>query len=161
MNYSEGYNLFFEDDNQVRFLLFVKPYNHVKGKLRGGPGQLALLTQAMEADEWHVGTAEALRLNEREELHVTVTNENTEVDATIAAQTVAGVDINEDCVAQVALSESRLKVTIRKRMLKAEQTAFNKVFRDKEQRFVHDHLHTVSRRVVEWIQRVRYSRDCL
>ena len=38
-------------------------------------------------------------------------------------------------------------------MQEAGQTAFNDVFRDKEQRFVHDQLHTVSRRVVEWIHR--------
>lgn len=44
--------------------------------------------------------------------------------------------------------------TMRKRMQEAGQTAFNEVFRDKEQRFVQDHLHTVSRRVVEWIHRV-------
>ena len=41
---------------------------------------------------------------------------------------------------------------MRKRMQEAGRTAFNDVFRDKEQRFVHDQLHTVSRRVVEWIQ---------
>ncbi len=38
-------------------------------------------------------------------------------------------------------------------MQEAGQSAFNDVFRDKKQRFVHDQLHTVSRRVVEWIQR--------
>jgi IS605 OrfB family transposase len=42
-------------------------------------------------------------------------------------------------------------------MQEAGQTAFNDVFRDKEQRFVHDQLHTVSRRVVEWIQRLRFD----
>jgi IS605 OrfB family transposase len=44
-------------------------------------------------------------------------------------------------------------------MQEAGQTAFTDVFRDKEQRFVHDQLHTVSRRVVEWIQRLRLRFD--
>ena len=78
--------------------------------------------------------------------------------------------MNEDCVALSALTESGIEdsvvidypeineerhryFTMRKRMQEAGQTVFNDVFRDKEQQFVHDHLHTVSRRVVEWIQR--------
>jgi putative transposase len=124
----------------------------------------------MKDNDWHVGTAETLFRNGREELHVTVTNETAEVGAKTAADTVIGVDINEDCVALAALTESGIEdsvvidypeikeerqryFTMRKRMQKAGQTTFNDVFRDKEQRFVHDQLHTVSRRVVEWIQR--------
>ena len=169
MNYGEGYNLFLEDDT-VRFRISAKPYNHVKGELCGTQDQFDLLTQAMEDDDWHIGTAEALARNEREELHVTVTNETAEVGAKTAAETVIGVDINEDCVALAALTESGIEdsividypeikeerhryFTMRKRMQEARQTAFNDVLRDKEQRFVHDQLHTVSRRVVEWMQR--------
>jgi transposase, IS605 OrfB family, central region len=103
-------------------------------------------------------------------LHVTVTNETAEVSAKTTVETVVGVDINEDCVALAALTESGIEdsvvidypeikeerhryFTMRKRMQEAGQTGFNDVFRDKEQRFVHAQLHTVSRRVVEWIQR--------
>jgi transposase, IS605 OrfB family, central region len=124
----------------------------------------------MKDDDWHVGTAEALVRHGREELHVTVTNETAEVSAKTTAETVVGVDINEDCVALAALTESGIEdsvvidypkikekrhryFTMRKRMQEAGQTGFNDVFHDKEQRFVHDQLHTVSRRVVEWIQR--------
>ena len=169
MNYGEGYNLFLEDEI-VRFRISAKPYNHVKGELRGTQDQFDLLTKAIENDDWHVGTAEALCRNGREELHVTVTNETAEVGAKEAAETVIGVDINEDCVALAALTESGIEdsvvidypeikeerhryFTMRKRMQEAGQTAFNDVFRDKEQRFVHDQLHTVSRRVVKWIHR--------
>ena len=168
MNYGEGYNLFLEDET-TRFRISAKPYNHVKGELRGTPDQFNLLRQAIEDDDWHVGTAESLVRNGREELHITVTNETAEVGVKTAAETIVGVDINEDCIALAALSESGIKdsividypeikeerhryFTMRKRMQEAGQTAFNDVFRDKEQRFVHDQLHTVSRRVVEWIQ---------
>ena len=43
-------------------------------------------------------------------------------------------------------------VRMRKQIQEARQTAFDDVFGDKEQRFVHDPFHTVSRGVVEWIQ---------
>jgi len=173
MNYGEGYNLFLEDET-VRFRISAKPYNHVKGELRGTQDQFDLFTQAMKNDDWHVGTAEALVRNGREELHVTVTNETAEVGTKKTADTVVGVDINEDCVALAALTEHGIEdsividypeikeerhryFTMRKQMQEAGQTAFNDVFRDKEQRFVHDQLHTVSRRVVEWIQRLRFD----
>jgi transposase, IS605 OrfB family, central region len=175
MNYGEGYNLFLEDET-VRFRISAKPYNHVKGELQGTQDQFNLLTQAIKHDDcdWHVGTAEALCRNGREELHVTVTNETAEVGEKTAAETVIGVDITEDCVALAALTEHGIEdsivldypeikeqrhryFTMRKRMQEAGQTAFNDVFRDKEQQFVYDQLHTVSRRVVEWIQRLRFD----
>ena len=169
MNYGEGYNLFLEDET-VRFHISAKPYKHVKGELRGTQDKFDLLGQAITDDDWHVGTAEVLCQNGWEQLHVTVTNETAEVSTKKMADTVVGVDINEDCVALSALTEQGIEdsividypeikeerhryFTMRKRMQEAKQTAFNEVFRDKEQRFVHDQLHTVSRRVVEWIQR--------
>ncbi len=63
----------------------------------------------MKDDDWHVGTAEALVQNGREELHVTVTNETAEVSAKTAAEPVVGVDINEVCVALAALTESGIE----------------------------------------------------
>jgi hypothetical protein len=111
MNYGEGYNLFLEDET-VRFRISAKPYNHVKGELRGTQDQFDLLTQAIEDDDWHVGTAEALCRNGREELHVTVTNETAEVGAKTAAETVIGVDINEDCIALAALTEHGIEDSI-------------------------------------------------
>ncbi len=170
MNYGEGYNLFLEDDESVRFRLSAKPYKHVKGELRGSPDQHELLERAMESDEWRVGTAEALVRNGGNELHVTITHESAEVREKSTAETVVGVDINEDCIALAALTESGIEDSIvidfpeikaqrhryftrRKRMQQADQTAFNELFRTKEQRFVHDQLHKVSRLVVRWIQR--------
>ncbi|ELZ63972.1 transposase, IS605 OrfB family protein [Haloferax prahovense DSM 18310] len=32
------------------------------------------------------------------------------------------------------------------------QTAFDRMFENKEERYVHDQLHQVSRRIVEWVQ---------
>ena len=105
MNYGEGYNHFLEDET-VRFRISAKPYNHVKGDLRGTQDQFDLLKQAIEADDWHVGTAEALVQNGREELNVTITNGAAKVSTKAAAETVIGVDVNEDCVALAALTES-------------------------------------------------------
>ncbi|MFQ3293305.1 MAG: putative transposase, partial [Natrialbaceae archaeon] len=66
----------------------------------------------MKDNDWHVGTAETLFRNGREELHVTVTNETAEVGAKTAADTVIGVDINEDCVALAALTESGIEDSV-------------------------------------------------
>jgi len=39
-------------------------------------------------------------------------------------------------------------------MQNAGQRAFGQVFEDKEERYVHDQLHKVSRRIVEWVQQL-------
>nr|WP_246049110.1 transposase [Natronomonas salsuginis] len=78
------------------------------------------------------------------------------------------MDINEDCVALAALDEYDIVnsvvidypeikeerhryFTMRKRMQNAEKLSFDRAFEQKEERFVHDQLHKVSRRVVEWV----------
>jgi IS605 OrfB family transposase len=108
--------------------------------------------------------------NGQYELHVTVTHEQATVRSKTESDTVVGVDINEDCVALAAFTGDEIEdsvvidfpeikeerhrfFTMRKRMQKHGQTAFNDQYRDKEQRFVHDQLHKVSRLVVEWMQR--------
>ncbi|WP_136717360.1 RNA-guided endonuclease TnpB family protein [Halorientalis salina] len=170
MNYGEGYNLFLKDNGTVRFRISAKPYKQVKGELRGSPDQFNRLKTAMTDDGWRVGTAEAMQKNGRFELHVTVTYEQATVRSKTESDTVVGVDINEDCVALAAFTDDTIEdsvvidfpeikeerhrfFTMRKRMQKHGQTAFNDQYRDKEQRFVHDQLHKVSRLVVEWSQR--------
>ena len=138
---------------------------------RGKAGVFALtfynqfdrLTQAINDGNCQVGIAEAICQNGREELHITVTNETAEVDAKITADTIIGVDINEDCVALAALTESGIEdsmiidypeikgerhryFTMQKRIREVGQTFFNDMFRNNEQRFVHDQLHTVTAR---------------
>ncbi len=168
MNFTEGYNLSLKDDG-IHYRISAKPYNPVKGTLRGAPDNLELLEQALESDDWRVGTAEAMTRNGNHELHVNVTHLEATVRDKHDAQTVVGVDINEDCVALSTLREDGIVdsvvidypeineerhryFTMRKRMQNAGQTAFDRVFEDKEERYVHDQLHQVSRRIVEWVQ---------
>ena len=168
MNFTEGYNLTLEDDG-IHYRISAKPYNPVKGTLRGAPDNLELLEQALESDEWRVGIAEAVARNGNHELHVNVTHLEATVQDKTDAHTIVGVDINEDCVALAALhqddivdslvidypeikQERHRYFTMRKRMQNAGQTAFDQVFEDKEERYIHDQLHQVSRRVVEWVQ---------
>jgi IS605 OrfB family transposase len=109
--------------------------------------------------------------NGNHELHINVTHLEATVQDKTDAQTVIGVDINEDCVALSALREDDIVgsviidypevkkerhryFTMRKRMQNAGQRAFGQVFEDKEERYVHDQLHKVSRRIVEWVQQL-------
>jgi putative transposase len=154
MNFTEGYNLTLEDYG-IHYRISAKPYNPVKGMLRGAPDNLELLEHALESDDWRVGTAEAMTRNGNHELHVNVTHLEATVQDKTDAHTIVGVDINEDCVALAALHEADIvdsvvidypKIkkerhryfTIRKRMQNVGQTAFDRVFEDKEERYVHD-----------------------
>ena len=75
--------------------------------------------------------------------------------------------MNEDNIALAAITEAGVEdsivieyseikkerhefFTIRKRMQSVGQIAFENTIQDREKRFVHDRLHQVSRRVVEW-----------
>ncbi|QCC61718.1 transposase [Natrinema thermotolerans] len=168
-NYEEGYNLFLEDDC-IRYRVSAKPYNPVKGTLSGSLDSLEQLRQAIQSDEWRVGTAEAIQRNGNYELHINITHTETEVQDKAESRTVVGVDINEDCVALAALYENDIGdsviidfpeikkerhryFTMRKRMQNAGKSSFDRAFEQREERFVHDQLHKVSRRVVEWVSR--------
>jgi len=166
-NYEEGYNLFLEDDC-IRYRISAKPYHPVKGTLHGSPDVLDQLRTAIESDAWRVGTAEAMKCNGNYELHINITHTEASVRDKQDSRTVIGVDINEDCVALAALHEDDIVnsvvidypeikeerhryFTMRKRMQNAEKLSFDRAFEQKEERFVHDQLHKVSRRVVEWV----------
>ncbi len=168
-NYEEGYNLFLKDDC-IRYRVSAKPYNPVKGTLSGSLDSLEQLRQAIQSDEWRVGTAEAIQRNGNYELHINTTHTETEVQDKAESRTVVGVDINEDCVALAALYENDIGdsvvidfpeikkerhryFTMRKRMQNAGKSSFDRAFEQREERFVHDQLHKVSRRVVEWVSR--------
>ena len=168
MNFTEGYNLTLEN-GEIHYRISAKPYNPVKGTLRSAPDNHELLEQALTSDDWRVGTAEAMVRNGNHELHINVTHLEATVQNKQDAQTVVGVDINEDCIALSALREDDIVdsvvidfpeikeerhryFTMRKRMQNAGQTAFDQVFESNEERYVHDQLHQISRRVVEWVQ---------
>ena len=169
MNHGEGYRLFPEEDGTVRYRITATRGTHVTGELRGSPDHFDRLQTAFNDDEWRVGTAELVHKHNEWRLHVTVTHENHRVANKVDAETIVGVDVNEDCIALAAMSRSgSVKDSVvfeypsvkeqrhefftkRKRMQKANQTAFETVVQTEERDYVHDCLHEVSREVVEWV----------
>jgi len=186
-NYTEGYNLFPEDDC-IRYRISTKPYNPVEGALRGSPHALDVLRQAIKHDDWRIGTAEAMKRSDNYELHINVTHTDATVRDKHDSQTLVGVDINEDCVALAVIDEDHVVdsviidypevkkerhryFTMRKRMQEKGKSTFNQTFKQKEERFVHDQLHKVSRQVVKWVSQfeqpvivfedLKEMRDCI
>ncbi len=169
MNHGEGYRLFPEEDGTVRYRITATRGTHVTGELRGSPDHFDRLQTAFNDNEWRVGTAEVVHKHDEWRLHVTVTHETHRVASKHDADTIVGVDVNEDCIALAAMSrngavkdsvvfeypsvkEQRHEFfTKRKRMQKAKQTAFETVVQTEERDYGHDCLHKVSRKVVEWI----------
>ncbi|WP_424017029.1 RNA-guided endonuclease InsQ/TnpB family protein [Halorientalis pallida] len=166
-NYEEGYNLSLTDNGDVAFRISAKPYKHVKGVLEGDNAHLDVLKTALESDEWKIGTAEALFHNDNPELHVNVTNTKQTVRDKQDSRTVVGVDVNEDNVALTALSEDGIEdslvidfpeikferhryFTMRKRVQNAGKQSMHDTLEGREERFVRDRLHKVSRHIVEW-----------
>jgi len=175
-NYEEGYNLSLTDDDDVAFRISAKPYKHVNGVLNGDDTHLDILKTALENDEWKIGTAEALFHNEKAELHVNVTNTKQTVRDKHDSRTVVGVDVNEDNVAITALSEDGVEdtlvidfpkikferhryFTMRKRVQNAEKSSMHDTLEGREERFVRDRLHKVSRHIVEWSQ--QFEKPCI
>jgi putative transposase len=169
MNHGEGYRLFPKDDGEVRFRITSTRGTHVKGELRGSPDHFDRLQTAFNDEGWRVGTAEVVHKHDEWRLHVTVTHETHHVASKDNADTIVGVDVNEDCIALAAMSRSgSVKGSVvfeypsvkeqrhefftkRKRMQQANQTAFESVVQTEERDYVHDCLHKVSRQVVDWL----------
>ena len=175
-NYEEGYNLSLTDDGEVAFRISAKPYKHVKGVLEGSDAHLDILKVALKSDEWKIGTAEAMFHNENAELHVNVTNTEQTVRDKQDSRTVVGVDVNEDNVALTALTEDGVEdalvidfpeikferhryFTMRKRVQNAGKDSIHDTLEGREERFVRDRLHKVSRHIVEWSR--QFERPCI
>ncbi|NIB99806.1 RNA-guided endonuclease TnpB family protein [Halobacterium sp. R2-5] len=175
-NYEEGYNLSLTDDGDVTFRISAKPYKHVTGVLKGNDAHLNILKTALESDEWTIGTAEALFHDNTAELHVNVTNTEQTVRNKQDSRTVVGVDVNEDNVALTALSadgvedtlvidfpeikfERHRYFTMRKRVQNAEKPSMHDTLEGREERFVCDRLHKVSRHIVEWSR--QFEKPCI
>jgi putative transposase len=175
-NYEEGYNLSLTDDGDVAFRISAKPYKHVKGVLEGDDAHLDILKTALTSDEWKIGTAEALFHNDNAELHVNVTNTKQTVRDKQDSRTVVGMDVNEDNVALTALSEDCVEdtlvidfpeikferhryFTIRKRVQNAGKDSVHDTLDGREERFVRDRLHKVSRHIVEWSR--QFEKPCI
>jgi putative transposase len=175
-NYEEGYNLSLTDDGDMAFRISAKPYKHVKGVLKGSDAHLDILKTALTSNEWKIGTAEALFHDDTAELHVNVTNTEQTVRDKQDSRTVVGVDVNEDNVALTALSEDGVEdtlvidfpeikferhhyFTMRKRVQNAGKDSIHDTLEGREEQFVRDRLHKVSRHIVEWSQ--RFEKPCI
>ena len=170
MNHGEGYQLELDEEaDEIEYRVSALKYQHVRGTLHGSQHHLDRLETALTSDDWRVGTAEVVNKSGRYELHVNVTHETAEVADKQDATTFVGVDVNEDCVGLAAVTEDAVVdsliieypevkkerheyFTIRKRMQSAGQTSLEREIRGRERQFVHDQLHQVSRRVVDWAQ---------
>ena len=168
MNYQEGYNLEISGDD-VEYRVSALKYKHVRGTLHGSPQHLERLKTAIQSDDWRVGTAEVVNKCDKYELHVNVTHKTAEVADKRDSTTFIGVDVNEDCVGLAAVTESGVEdslvieypevkkqrhefFTIRKRMQEVGQSSLERELQGREKQFVHDQLHQVSRRVVDWAE---------
>ena len=168
MNHGEGYKVEIDGD-EIEYRVSALKYKHVRGTLHGSPQHLERLKTAIENDEWRVGTAEVVNKYGKYELHINVTHKNAEVADKRDATTFIGVDVNEDCVGLAAVKESEVEdsivieypevkkerhefFTIRKRMQEAGQSSLESEIKGREKQFVHDQLHQVSRRVVDWAE---------
>jgi IS605 OrfB family transposase len=175
-SYEEGYNLSLTDDRDVAFRISAKPYEHIKGTLEGDHTHLDILETALTSDEWKVTTAETLWRDDNPELHVTVTNTEQSVRNREDSRTVVGLDIHEDNVALTALSKDGIEdtlvidfpeikferhryFTMRKRVQSAGKPSMHDTLEGREERFVRDRLHKVSRHIVEWCQ--QFEKPCI
>jgi putative transposase len=168
MNYGEGYDLEV-NSGEIQYRVSALKYKHVRGTLHGSPQHLERLKTAIKSDDWRVGTAEVVNRCGKYELHVNVTHKTAEVADKQDTTTFVGVDVNEDCVGLAAVAESGVEdslvieypevkkerhefFTIRKRMQEAGQSSLEREIQGREKQFVHDQLHQVSRRVVDWAE---------
>lgn len=168
MNHGEGYQIETNEDTPS-FRITALKRQFVRGSLVGSPHDLDLVKNALESDNWRIGTAEVVTRQNRHELHINITHKTAEVSDKEAAETVIGVDVNEDCVGLSAISEEQIEdsivieypeikreqheyFTIRKRMQRVGQTSLKSEVQGKEQRFVNNTLHQVSRAIVNWVE---------
>ena len=177
MNHNEGYALTVDDSGDVRFRISYEPYNYLKAAIQASPDQIERVNNALNSDAWRVGVAELVYKHDKWRLHVTVTHKTRGVASPDDADTVVGVDINEDCIPLAAMNRDTNDVldsvvieypdikrvrhefsTKRKRIQTIGQTAFETVVRTEEQDFVHHQLHKLSRDVTRWVSQFNNPR---
>lgn len=82
-NHGEGYELTLGENNNIKFRISAIPYgDKVRGMLQGSDEHIALVKQALQSDNWRVGTSEVVKKNGNWQLHVNVTHKNAEVTNT-------------------------------------------------------------------------------
>jgi IS605 OrfB family transposase len=176
-NHGEGYNLTLED-NKINFRISAVPYgDKVRGTLHGSNEHITLVKQALQNDNWRVGTSEVVKQNGDWQLHVNVTHKTAEVTAPTETRTLIGVDVNESNIALAALTEDKGVIdsivleydevkrkrhehfTIRKRLQSNGKLGQVEQIGSQEERFVTDALHKLTRKAVEWAS--QFENPCI
>jgi len=176
-NHGEGYKLTLED-NKVTFRISAVPHgDKVQGTLEGSDEHLVLAKQALQNDDWRVGTSEVVKQNGKWQLHVNITHETAEVTAPKETQTLIGVDVNESNIALAALTEDKGVIdsivfeydevkrnrheyfTVRKRLQSNGKLGQVEQIGSQEERFVTDALHNLTRNAVEWAS--QFENPCI
>jgi putative transposase len=176
-NHGEGYKLTLEN-GEVTFRISAVPYgDKVRGTLEGSDEHLALAKQALQDDDWRVGTSEIVKQNDNWQLHVNVTHKTAEVTAPTETRTLIGVDVNESNIALAALTENKGVIdsivfeydevkrkrheyfTIRKRLQSNGKLGQVENIGGQEERFVTDALHKLTRKAVEWAS--QFENPCI
>ena len=178
-NHGRGYELSVGEDDEVSFRISTVPHSQkVRGTLEGRDEDISLVKHALQPNsEWKVGTSEVVQKNGEWRLHVDITHEEATINDPEEARTLIGVDVNEGNVALVALKEDKGVVdslvleypeiknyrhaffVMRKRARRADKPSVLTQLGNKEERFVTDATHKVSRRVVEWAQ--KFENPCV
>lgn len=94
MAYTEGFNLWNNDDGRVSFRITPKPYKKVEGHLRGKKTDLDLLKKAINEDneDFGLGQAELLYREGVYYLHIPIQQEVSVRDKK-ESRTIVGVDL--------------------------------------------------------------------
>ena len=176
-NYGEGYKLTLEN-NEITFRISAIPYGEkVRGTLDGSDEHLALAKQALQDNDWRVGTSEVVKQNGNWQLHVNVTHKVAEVTDPTKTRTLIGVDVNESNISLAALTEDNGIIdstvieydemknkrheyfTTRKRLQSNGKLGQVKTIGNQEERFVTDALHKLTRQAVKWTN--QFENPCI
>jgi len=176
-NHGEGYQLTVEDD-AVKFRISAIPYGQkVRGKLEGCDEHLNLMKNALNGDDWRVGTSEVVKKEGDWQLHINITHETATVQSPTESRTLVGVDVNESNVALSALTEDEGVTdsivieydevkrkrheyfTTRKRLQTSQKSSQITTIGSKEERFVTDAIHKLSRQIIEWAS--QFENPCI
>lgn len=173
-NYQEGYRIQKRED-KLKASISIKPYHHVEATLKGREKDKKTIRKALESEKHKIGTSELLlNHNNQPELHITITTKQ-QTTQPKNSRTIIGVDINEDNLALTAIQENKTYstvieypeikkkrheyFTIRKRLKKAGKKSILDKQSGKEQNYVKDKTHKLSRKVVRWCQ--QFEKPCI
>lgn len=177
-NHGEGYKLTLGENGEINFRISAVPHgDKVRGTLDGRDEHLALAKQALQDDDWRVGTSEVVKQNDNWQLHVNVTHKNAEVTSPTETRTLVGVDVNESNISLAALTEDDGVIesivleydevkskrheyfTTRKRLQSNGKLSQVENIGRQEERFVTDALHKLTRKAVEWTS--QFENPCI